>query len=415
MTGVKIMQKRKLELAVLIVATGLGLSACGGSSNVQPTVPDASNGGNTSADNSSTGGNDSTNGGTNTSGGSSTGGQNGPVIALDNTTPSKADGTAKLQVATKEVSGKPLKEFLVTADNSTTTRITLSRSDDSITGFANDIEVIKKGIRGKKSSVHNLLFNDKGEIKGVLFNPNGNVFFPEKFASFNYNYAKKDADLLLKKGEQGPKGDSSLAMFDPGYKLKDSAFDGYYTDKQGYFVLRDPATAGWNYQTFAYAKNTSAPSSSAKNLATRDVYQSFGSPTAQTNIPTTATAKYTGISTGTLITGGKGYSTTANVTVQADFAQKSLNFNTHATKIFEQNYANKTLGDAVEKPEFDLQGTLTYTDKNLFQGTVTNKDKSYSGTANGRFYGPNAEEIGGTFGVKKDNNNLYLGGFGAKK
>jgi len=63
----------------------------------------------------------------------------------------------------------------------------------------------------------------------------------------------------------------------------------------------------------------------------------------------------------------------------------------------------------------DLTGSLSYNaGSNQFTGNVNNTGSTLTGTATGRFYGPAAQEIGGTFGLT-GSAGYYGGGFGAKK
>jgi hypothetical protein len=61
----------------------------------------------------------------------------------------------------------------------------------------------------------------------------------------------------------------------------------------------------------------------------------------------------------------------------------------------------------------NIQGTLSYAGgSNDFSGPVSSS--ALTGSARGQFYGPAANEIGGTFGLKGVGVEGYLGAFGAK-
>ena len=65
---------------------------------------------------------------------------------------------------------------------------------------------------------------------------------------------------------------------------------------------------------------------------------------------------------------------------------------------------------------YDFKGTASWKDGNLFSGKVSTADDKLSGNLNGKFYGPNAAEIGGTYGLKnKDATEHLIGGYGAKR
>jgi hypothetical protein len=78
-------------------------------------------------------------------------------------------------------------------------------------------------------------------------------------------------------------------------------------------------------------------------------------------------------------------------------------------------------GAALANPSIlNIQGTLNYAGgSNDFSGpvsslTVTGVAPTLAGSARGQFYGPAANEIGGTFALKGVGAEGYLGAFGAK-
>ena len=67
------------------------------------------------------------------------------------------------------------------------------------------------------------------------------------------------------------------------------------------------------------------------------------------------------------------------------------------------------------QPALDMAGTLEYeAGSNHFMGTVTTAG-GMMGRANGVFYGPAAEEIGGTFETRGTGVAAYIGAFGAQR
>lgn len=90
-----------------------------------------------------------------------------------------------------------------------------------------------------------------------------------------------------------------------------------------------------------------------------------------------------------------------------DFATRSIGFvtaNSTASQIGLVNY------NFVPDAGLNLSGTLSYAQGvNQFSGVVAST--LMNGTASGRFYGPNATEIGGTFAVAGAGG-AYIGGFG---
>ena len=94
----------------------------------------------------------------------------------------------------------------------------------------------------------------------------------------------------------------------------------------------------------------------------------------------------------------------ANVVLDANFSSRSLGFSS----------SNTTLnGQAASR--FDLNGTLTYAPGGSFAGTLRSAGGTLSGSANGAFYGPRAEEAGGTFSLKSGSAERLTGAYGAKR
>jgi transferrin binding protein len=174
----------------------------------------------------------------------------------------------------------------------------------------------------------------------------------------------------------------------------------------------DPAAPAlaWNYQSFGYW--LSFPTNTT--LAAGAI--SFGNVTPVTGIPTSGTATYQGLSSGGYIDpSGAAFVHAAQMTSNVDFGARSLAFSTNNTTISPINSAAAT-----PNPALNLSGTLTYAaGSNQFTGPVTTSgsvsDPAMAGNATGRFYGPNAEEMGGVFAVKGTGPQGMLGGFGGKR
>jgi len=176
--------------------------------------------------------------------------------------------------------------------------------------------------------------------------------------------------------------------------------------------LDPPAPAlAWNYQSFGYW--LSFPSSTT--VAAGAI--SFGKVTPVTGIPTSGTATYQGLSSGGYIDpSGAGFVHAAQMTSNVDFGARSVAFST-------SNSTSAPLSSPVVTtpiPALNLSGTLTYAPgSNQFTGLVTTSgsvsDPAMAGSATGRFYGPNAEELGGVFALKGTGPQGMLGGFGGKR
>jgi hypothetical protein len=80
------------------------------------------------------------------------------------------------------------------------------------------------------------------------------------------------------------------------------------------------------------------------------------------------------------------------------------------------NVASNNFTTFTPNSQLDLNGTLQITSgENRFFGGVATSGNAMSGSATGQFYGPNANEIGGTFGVKGSGLESMVGGFGGKR
>lgn len=98
------------------------------------------------------------------------------------------------------------------------------------------------------------------------------------------------------------------------------------------------------------------------------------------------------------------------LTVSADFSARTLGFSSTGT------VKSPDLSISSAASNLNLTGTLAYAaGTNSFAGTLTN-GSTLSGTSTGRFYGPNAEELGGAFILKASSGiETYGGAYGAKR
>ncbi len=138
---------------------------------------------------------------------------------------------------------------------------------------------------------------------------------------------------------------------------------------------------------------------------------SFGLKTA--SVPVTGNATFAGQLVGTYINAvGQGNFVKGAVSINSDFAARSLAFSTSGTSTI-----NPSSGATSAISGLDMTGTLTYgAGANAFAGGVSAAGAGLTGTASGAFYGPNAAEIGGVFNVKAASGvEFYSGSFGAKQ
>lgn len=140
----------------------------------------------------------------------------------------------------------------------------------------------------------------------------------------------------------------------------------------------------------------------------------WGNATAPSNIPTVGTYTYNGNIEGdylsavgikSAVSGTQG--TTGNMAAAVNFATRSIAFSTSNSQFN---------AGAVAAPNLNMSGTLTYSPgQNLFAGTVstaTGTSTTMTGTASGRFYGPNAQEIGGIYSLSGGGAGHYGAFFG---
>lgn len=170
-------------------------------------------------------------------------------------------------------------------------------------------------------------------------------------------------------------------------------------------AVMDAKQVGWNYQTFGYWMTNTIPLQVGALSA--------GAVTAGNNVPTIGSATFRGHAGGLYFdANGTRFTTDAEMTAIADFSARSIQFSTVGTEL-----QNTATGAKSTNSGLDLRGTLGYAaGSSLIAGPVNTADTTLSGTANGRFYGPNAQEIGGVYGLNAVGGSARMvGGFGGKR
>jgi len=172
----------------------------------------------------------------------------------------------------------------------------------------------------------------------------------------------------------------------------------------------DPSL-GWNYQSFGVWLVTTSLSSTTLGA------MSFGSPTLASNVPTSGSGAYNGRSGGAYVDPAGNlftFSGTMNSTV--NFGTQAITFNSTANQI------TSVSGLVVPPPTniLTINTSLTYAPgSNQFSGPVTaaGQGTGLTGTLNGTFYGPTAQEMGGTFSLNAvaPSREAVVGGFGGKR
>jgi len=186
---------------------------------------------------------------------------------------------------------------------------------------------------------------------------------------------------------------------------------GYDAAGSKFIISADPLDSAnnWNYQTYGIWETGRGTGSGTAGAV------SVGSVTLGSSIPTSGSATYTGHFGGAASdVNGVDWLTTGDASVGVNFATRSLDFATTNSK-YTSPVASSSPSWA-SASSLNMTGTLTYSDAtNHFNGTVTD-GYAGSGAVNGKFYGPNAEEIGGVFSLGTyPSTRFHAGAFGGKR
>jgi hypothetical protein len=177
-------------------------------------------------------------------------------------------------------------------------------------------------------------------------------------------------------------------------------------------LVANPYALGWNYQSFGAWNGPDVVGIYRRSIGA----VSFGAASPVDAVPTVGAAKFTGKLGGLYVSPtGQGSLAAADVTVDANFAARSMSFSSTGTTI--RGLASLPTPSTKAAPELNISGTLTYAPgTNAFSGTLTNAGGTMSGASNGRFYGPAAQELGGVFTVKSTTTvETFAGAYGAKR
>ena len=151
---------------------------------------------------------------------------------------------------------------------------------------------------------------------------------------------------------------------------------------------------GWNYQSFGVWE----PGGVETGTGTSGVV-SFGEFTPIIDIPTQGTFTYKGILGGQYVSAdGVDHVLYSDLVATVDFSARTIGLRTTTTLILNEADLKARTPQDVSGP-LALSGALTITPgANAFSGTVT--AGSMSGETTGRFYGPDAAELGGVGAVQ---------------
>ena len=189
----------------------------------------------------------------------------------------------------------------------------------------------------------------------------------------------------------------------------DKRFDGIYVIRfvdGTQIVMHDPAAAGWTYQTFAHYIDP--------NSGVIHGYQSLGDETKFTALPASGTATYNGLTTAYVVKDDQRRQLTANVKAIVDFGLKGVRFETANSQFHSLDANGRRV--TVKGTDYDMKGTAKWENGNLFLGKVEAAAAGLKGNLSGKFFGASAAEIGGTYGLQKEDGSEHLiGGYGAKR
>jgi hypothetical protein len=184
-------------------------------------------------------------------------------------------------------------------------------------------------------------------------------------------------------------------------------------------LLLDPRSAGLSYSTLGMWMHQPDGSITPTHVGVLAV----GAETRSSDIPTTGSANYNGVMTGIYANEGRLYRVGATAAAQANFGTRTIALNTAGSQRVELDApAAAPVADA----GLDLSGTLTYDPgRNVLVNSGsfrTTGNRMPTGYARGRFFGPAAAELGGSFFVRNgsstgsaNNTETMSGGFVLKK
>jgi hypothetical protein len=166
----------------------------------------------------------------------------------------------------------------------------------------------------------------------------------------------------------------------------------------------DPYFVGWNYQSFGVWQTGTTTSGTFGAM-------SFGAPTPVGGLPSIVNAVYTGLTAGVYVDAtGQLFGTSATMSTTVNFVARTVNFSTTGTVVSRPSVVGTTPNAGL-----DLSGTVTYAPGTAqFLVPVATANSQLSGTANGRFYGPAAQEIGGVYSLQGAGQSMG-GAFGGKR
>ncbi len=169
-------------------------------------------------------------------------------------------------------------------------------------------------------------------------------------------------------------------------------------------MLADPIANGWSYQSYGVWITGLGVGGTQGGI-------SYGNPS--TVVPLAGQATFTGTASAIYVNPiGVPALATANMTANVDFGALTVAWGTSGTMLANSVVA-KNVTSTVAAPQLDANGLLTISGTQ-FTGAAQTNNLNLTGTAAGQFYGPNATEIGGTYGLRGNGVESLRGAFGGK-
>ncbi len=180
----------------------------------------------------------------------------------------------------------------------------------------------------------------------------------------------------------------------------------YNSDGSKQALYADPFGVGFNYQSFGVWGTGLVAGGTGSYGAV-----SVGAKTVTSAVPTSGNANFIGY-VGGIYTNGATNRYAANANFNVNFSNRTVDVSTSGSTLT-PTLTNTTFGIGY----LNISGTMSY-----FQGTsnfsgslsAAGQNAPLSGAGSGTFYGPNANELGGTFFLRGPTTTL-IGGFGAKR
>ena len=177
-------------------------------------------------------------------------------------------------------------------------------------------------------------------------------------------------------------------------------------DGSRYALAANPFGNLWDYQSFGVWVTGAGTGSGTYGSI------SVGAATAGASIPTSGSATFNGISGGFYVDNlGQQFFTSSSMSAVTNFATRTVAFSTTNTQV------TRDLLNVSANANLNMTGNLSYAAAtNQISGGVATVG-GLTGSVTARFYGPSAQEIGGTFALDAGVGGLqgYAGAFGGRR